>query len=269
VPLPWDPALTLGTLALGGGYAWAIGPGRARFAQSRQVGRWQAVAYAGAILAVLLALASPLDAISDGYLLSVHMLQHFLLTLVMPPLLLLGLPAWLLRPAFRSWLLGPPLRWLTQPIPAFFAFNVVMTFSHLPGIYNAALEDHRLHVGQHLLYMGTAILTWWPLLSPLPELPRLTYPLRMLYLFAQTVPGALVGAMITYADQPLYRVYELAPRLTPLSVIDDQRLGGLLMWIGVPSYIFILMTITFFVWASDEERRQSRRSGFQAGSHPA
>ena len=226
-------------------------------------------AFVGAVVAVLAALASPLDALSDGYLLSAHMVQHFLLTLVMPPLLLLGLPAWLVRPVFKSWLLGPPLRWLTRPMPAFFVFNVALTLSHLPGLYNMALEDHRLHVGQHLLYMGAAILTWWPLLSPLPEQPRLNYPLRMLYLFAQTMPGALVGAMITYAQEPLYRVYSLAPRVTPLSVLDDQRLGGLLMWLGVPSFIFILMTITFFVWASDEERRQSKRPGFQAGPYPA
>jgi putative membrane protein len=248
-----EPSVPLGCLLLAGTYLICVGPRRAQFRGSAEMPRWRIAAFLLGVGLIWLALGTPLDVLSDRYLLSAHMVQHMLLTLVMPPLLLLGTPGWLLRPALRSPLVEAPARFLTRPLVAFALFNLTIAVSHLPLIYNFTLEDHRAHVIEHLAYMVTAVITWWPILSPLPELPRLSYPLQMLYVFFQTVPGALVGSLITLANEVLYPVYAAAPRVSPLSPMSDQQLGGLIMWIGSSTYFFILLTVIFFVWASHEE----------------
>jgi putative membrane protein len=253
--LEWspDPSVPLGCVLLAGAYLICIGPRRGHFPGSEAVPRRRITAFLSGVALLWLALGTPLDTLSDRYLLSAHMVQHMLLTLIMPPLLLLGTPGWLLRPALRSPLVEAPASFLTRPLVAFALFNLTIAVSHLPIIYNFTLEDHRAHVLEHLAYMVTAVITWWPILSPLPELPRLSYPLQMLYVFFQTVPGALVGSLVTLANEVLYPVYAAAPRVSGLSPMADQQLGGLIMWIGSSTYFFILLTIIFFVWASHEE----------------
>lgn len=249
----WEPSVVVGSLLLAGGYLYCVGPGRMRFAAAGPVPRGQVAAFLAGIAILFLALASPLDALSDHYLLTAHMAQHMLMTLVMPPLLLLGTPAWLVRPLLRSYLVGPLLRGWTRPLPAFVVFNLVFAFAHFPIIYNFTLQDTYAHVAQHVIFMAAAVVTWWPLLSPLPELPRLPYPLQMLYIFLQTVPGGLVGAMIALTDSVLYRTYAEAPRITALSARADQQLAGLIMWIGSWALFFVVLTIVFFVWAKHDQ----------------
>jgi putative membrane protein len=254
----FEPSVVAGCLMLAAGYLLWTGPWRRRVRGSAPVGRWQRAAFLAGVLVLFLALASPLDALADGYLFSAHMLQHMLLTLVMPPLLLLGAPGWLLRPPLRSPLVAAPARLFSRPAPAFLAFNLLYSFAHFPLLYNLTLEHQAAHVAAHLLYMAAGVITWWPILSPLPELPRLPAPAQMLYLCLQTIPGALVGALITLSEAPLYRVYAQAPRVTALSVLEDQQLAGLLMWLGSATIIFAALTIVFFVWARREEQKSLR-----------
>ncbi len=249
----WEPSVVLGSLLLAGGYLACVGPLRERFRGATRVSSWRVAAFLVGVSALFLALASPLDELSDHYLLSAHMLQHLLLTLVMPPLLLLGTPAWLLRPLLRSQRLAALARFWTRPLVAFLVFNVTIAFSHFPVIYNLALEDEHLHIALHLAYMVSAVVAWWPVVSPLPELPPLSYPLRMLYLFLNTIPGGLVGALISLSDHVIYPTYAAAPRLFGLTALGDQQLGGLIMWLGVSTYYFALMTVVFFIWANREE----------------
>src|SRR5918912_2705269 len=210
------------------------------------------------VVVLFIALASPLDDLADHYLLSAHMVQHMLLTLVVPPLMLLGTPDWLVRPLLRSRPLAALLRVWTRPLPAFVVFNFVFALAHFPVLYNFALENELAHAAEHLVFLATAFGLWWPLLSPLPELPRLPYALQMLYVIAQTIPGALVGAFVTLADSVLYRTYALAPRVTVLAAREDQQLGGLIMWIGQWSIMFVVLGIVFFVWARREQVRPLR-----------
>jgi putative membrane protein len=252
----WEPSVILGSLILGGGYLFLTGPRRSRFKGSTPVSRWRRAAFIAGVGTILAALATPIDLLSDRYLLTAHMVQHMLLTLAMPPLLLLGTPGWLLRPLLRSWLVRAVARRLTRPVVAFLSFNLLLVLSHLPPIYNYALEDHRAHIALHLGYMVGAVITWWPVLSPLSEFPRLVYPLQMLYIFLQTIPGALVGSMISLANDVLYPTYAQAPRISGLSPLADQQLAGLIMWLGVSTYFFIIITVIFFTWANQEERKQ-------------
>jgi putative membrane protein len=105
--------------------------------------------------------------------------------------------------------------------------------------------------------MGTAVLMWWPILSPMAELPRISPPLQILYVFLQMIPGSAVGALITLSERPLYRTYAEAPRVVDISPLMDQQIGGALMWVGGSAYFLALATVIFFVWAHREEAKEA------------
>jgi putative membrane protein len=213
----------------------------------------QASFFGAGLLVIYVALASPLHDLSERYLFTAHMVQHLLLTLVAPPLILLGTPGWMLSPLLRPRVIHGLAAWLTRPLIAFIAFNVAFAMSHLPAIYELTLRSHGAHVVEHLVFMATAVLMWWPILSPSPELPRIAYPLQILYVFFQTIPGSAVGALITLSERPLYRTYVEAPRILDISPLMDQQIGGALMWVGGGAYFLVLATVIFFVWAHREE----------------
>src|SRR5689334_4677953 len=121
------------------------------------------------------------------------MVQHLLLSLVVSPLLIMGTPGWMLRPALRSRVVAAAARAVTKPMTAFAIFNVVLIAWHLPVLYNAAMANHDVHIVQHLMFLVASVLMWWPVLSPMPELPRLSYPLQMLYLFLMSIPMQIVS----------------------------------------------------------------------------
>jgi putative membrane protein len=166
--------------------------------------------------------------------------------------MLLGMPDWLLRPALRVPGVLPVMRVLTRPIPALILFNVVFAVYHVPLYYNAVVSDHNLHIAAHLLFIVLAMITWWPILSPLPELPPLHYPLRMLYVFGQTFSGFIVGSFITNSRTLLYPFYADAPRVWGLSPMDDQKIGGLTMWVVGGTYLLLVFSAIFFAWARAE-----------------
>lgn len=249
--MDWEPTVLLGWLLFVGAYGYIVGPLGRRY--GRPLDHGQARAFAVGAIVLLLTLQSPLDDLADRYLFSAHMVQHMLLVFVAAPLLLAGAPGWFLRPLLRRPVVWPLARLATQPLVALVVFNLVFTVYHLPLLYNASLESEPLHALMHVLFIGTAILTWWPLLSPLPDLPRLSYPLRMLYVCAQVVLSQPVGALVTLASEPLYGHYVAAPRIIGLTALEDQQVGGLLMWVGSPLFFFAVLTVIFFRWALRSE----------------
>jgi putative membrane protein len=114
------------------------------------------------------------------------------------------------------------------------------------------MRSHEVHIGTHLMFIVTATIMWWPVMSPLPELPSLRPGMGMLYLFLVGIPMQLVAALITFADEVLYPWYLAAPRTWGLSPLDDQQLGGLLMWIPGNLWMFAAIGVLFFKWASQE-----------------
>ena len=213
---------------------------------------------------MFLALNGPLHDISDYYLFTGHMVQHLALTLVTPPLLIMGTPGWMLRPALRSPAVAAVARFITTPKAAFFIFNVILVGWHLPPLYNSAMFYHEVHILQHLMFLVGAVIMWWPLLSPMPELPRLSYPGQMLYSFVMTLPMTVLSVFIVYANHVLYPAYASAPRLWGLSPLEDQRLGGLVMWIPGGLFFYLLITLIFFKWAASE---RDDRAGAQVGAN--
>lgn len=241
------PSTVVGLAALGALYFW-----RARAAGAEGEPPPSAARRAGFVLALLSVFASlngPLHDLSDYYLFSGHMVQHLVLALVFPPLLISATPGWMLRPILRRRGIAALARWVTRPVTCFALFNIVLAAWHLPPLFNTAMAVHEVHIVQHLMFMAAAVLMWWPLMSPLPELPRLAYPGQMLYCFLMVIPMSIVSIYITMADVVLYPAYASAPRVWGLSPLEDQQLGGLIMWIPGGLFFYGVMSVVFFKWS--------------------
>jgi putative membrane protein len=260
-----SPSVLVGCLALSAIYWLCTHPYRSRFIGASPATRWQQISFYDGIGLALFALASPLDTIGDRYLFTAHMLQHLLLILGVAPLLLVGTPGWLLRDALDELRLTQFVRWAHHPLVAFFGFNLVFALAHVPPFYELTLASEPLHALEHVVFVFTAMLMWMPVLSPVPDISA-PYPAlgQVLYLFLQTIPASLVGGLLALAGTALYATYEAAPRITALSAIEDQQLGGLIMWVGGGLYFLIATGVVFFAWAAREEAAD-RRPGVPQG----
>ncbi len=237
---------------LGALYFYGIGPLRRRYNLGPPAKPWQVACFSAGLLLVLVSLNGPIHDLSDYYLFSIHMLQHLLLTLLLPPLLIAGTPGWLLQPLLRHPVVRSVARVMTHPVVAAAVYSATIAVWHLAPFYDLMMRDHDVHIATHLMFIAAATLMWWPVMSPVPELPRLSPGLGMLYLFLVGIPMQIVAAMITMADRVLYPWYEVAPRTWGLSPLDDQRLGGLLMWVPGNIWMFLAIGVLFFVWARRE-----------------
>jgi putative membrane protein len=239
------PSTAIGLAALGALYHWRA---RQPPAGESPPATGQRATFFAALLVLFLSLNGWIHDLSDYYLFSAHMVQHLVLALVAPPLMIMGTPGWMLRPALRRPRVAAAARWSTTAPHAFVIFNVVLTAWHLPPLYALAMAHHPVHIVQHLCFMVAATLMWWPVLSPLPELPRLSYPGQILYLFLMTIPMSLVAVCIGYADHALYPAYASAPRVWGLTPMQDQLLGALIMWIPGGFFFFAIISVIFFRW---------------------
>lgn len=231
-----------------GAYLLVVGPLRSKFSTSKPLASRQLVFWTLGILTLIVALITPLSLLADQYLFSAHMLQHVLLTLVAPPLLLLGLPGWVFDPLRQFPLLLRLARQLTGPFAAFAAFNVVFVVWHIPAFYNLALYSTPVHLLKHLTMVASALGLWMPILSPTPLLPRAPLPVQVLYIFLASVISTGLGALITLARVPIYIFYEQAPRFWAIPALEDQIWAGLIMWVGAGLIFLLALTIVFFHW---------------------
>jgi putative membrane protein len=209
--------------------------------------RWnRAPFFLAGVLLLLLDLVSPIDTLADRYLFSAHIVQHFLLALVIPPLLLLG------TPAFELGVLNKLERAIGQPPVSWLLGVGTMLAWHIPALFNAALANDGLHILQHLSFLITGTIFWWPILAPV-ESKRLPALGAVAYLFSACVCCSLLGAFLTFAPAGLYPAYLNPPgRLWGLDPKSDQQLGGMLMW--VPGCFVYLAGILSVVrrWYSEE-----------------
>lgn len=233
--------------------------------RSKQPPWWQQAAFHLGTLAGLLALVSPLDELGDEYLFSAHMVQHLLLMFVTAPLWLLGTPSRLVDGIIPE-RLDKLVKRLASPLTAFVAFVGVLWFWHVPAIYELAQESEAVHIFEHLSFIGAALIGWWPVAgAEKSRLPKPAPPVRMLYLFLLAVPCTALAAILTFAHTPLYPYYVTAAHIFGLDVLQDQHLGGLLMWL--PTHMFLLLTIgiTFLRWFIDSDRKS--RQNFEPTEH--
>jgi putative membrane protein len=236
------PSTVIGIIGLGVLYE------RGASITAAQPSRAQRVSYYGALAIMFFSLNGWLHDLSDDYLFSAHMVQHLMLALVVAPLMIIGTPGALLRPLLSLRGVGAVARWITAPAHCFAIFNIVVAGWHLPPLYNYALAHHPIHIVQHLMFLAASVLMWWPVLSPLPELPRLSFPGQMLYLFLLSIPMAIVSVYIAYSDAVLYPKYASAPRVWGITPMNDQLIGGLIMWIPGGLFFYTIISIVFFKW---------------------
>jgi putative membrane protein len=206
------------------------------------------------LFVMFFAFTGPIDYYVRERSFATYIFQQMLLVFVIPPLLLLGTPDWLARGVFTRRWIERPWRILTRPVVAFLIFSGTFALIHYP-----VLCDHICHVRpsygdirELLLIVG--VMLWWPLLSPLPEHPRLPYPTQIMYLFLLMIPMTAVAAPITMAHTVLYMFYRPAPHPFGLTPRADQVLGGLIMWIGQGLYVMCIYTAIFFRWSRRDDR---------------
>jgi len=213
-------------------------------------------------LMMLLALISPLDVLADDYLFSAHMLQHMLLVLAVPPLLILGIPHQLATSIVRVPALGAIERVLRNPLLAWTLGMAALWIWHLPRFYDATLASEALHIFEHLMFLVTATIFWWPILAPLED-SRMSHGAAFAYLGAAMLSTTVLGILITFAPVGAYTAY-LHPQ-DSLGILDtlrhswglttqvDQELGGLLMWVpGGLVYLCAIMAV-LARWYRDPE----------------
>jgi putative membrane protein len=215
--------------------------------------RGQVLSFTLGVLTILVASTWPIHDLAEGYLLSVHMVQHLLLSLVAPPLLLLGMPTWLMRRVMRP----RPFRWIVQrlgrPFIALVLFNAVIVLTHWPLVVDLALRQHLVHFLVHAVLFGSAILMWWQVVSPLPELPALSYPGRMLFLFLQSVVPTVPASFLTFGSGVIYPFYGNAPRIWGVSALTDQLIAGLTMKLAGGLILWGAIAVFFFKWWREEQ----------------
>jgi len=213
-----------------------------------------------------LAVDWPIGLLGAGYLLSAHMLQHIMLTLVAPPLLLAGTPAELARA-----LLGARWRWrtaraLARPLPALLLFNAVMILTFVPAVVDAAMPSQLGAFSVEMAWLASAVVMWAPVLGPLPELRTLGGPSAMAYLFLQSLLPTIPSSFLTFGRFPLYRVYELAPRVwTGLSASSDQQIAGVVMKLGGGLVLWGYIAWIFFSAYAAEQRAARLASALDGG----
>ncbi len=144
--------------------------------------------------------------------------------------------------------------------------NLVMVAWHIPALYDAALTSLPVHILQHMTFLVTAMLAWWPVMGRMEAWPSLAPLSACLYLFVVGIPSGIVGAFITFAAPGLYTVYPEADRIWGIGLATDQSLAGLLMWVVTPLFYLLALTIVFFRWSAREDagEERSRRRGTAA-----
>lgn len=261
--LAWtlDPTLLIGLAVILGAYLYGIGPARRRWGLAERVERAQVTWFLVGWVTLTVALISPLDTLGDEYLFAAHMIQHMLIAVVAPPLLLMGIPAWLIDPLLRSPRVRTVARWVANPIVAFGVFQADIWLWHAPALYDLTLENNVIHIVEHLSFLIFGILYWLPILSPTPLIPRISRGFAILYLFIGCQPMVALGALLTFAANPLYTPYIEAPRVWGLSPLGDQQLGGLIMWLPTNVPYLIALSAAFFLWVSDRDRAERQSAG--------
>ena len=203
--------------------------------------------YLAAVGLLWLASDWPVHDISEEYLYSVHMVQHLLITLVVPPLLLLATPEWIARRVLDP--ARPVARRLLRPVVVGVTFNVVVAITHIPWVVNTSAGNGVFHYTAHLLLFVTAIAMWLPVCGPFAEL-RLQPLTKMFYLFAMSVLPTVPAGFLTFAQTTVYDAYDTPLRLWGVTVANDQQVAGLIMKIVGGLYLWTIIAAVFFHWSA-------------------
>jgi putative membrane protein len=256
-----DPAVLLAIALWTGIYVWRFRAAR-REAGGRGAGLRQAAAFGGFVLVLLVALVSPIDALGEDYLFTMHMAQHILLGDIAPLLLLLALSRVIMRPATRRFhQIERRLGRLASPITFILIWFGLLYLWHIPALYEAAIRSDALHALEHASFFAAGCAVWWPLIQPVPMRYKLTGLATFGYILAAKLGLGLLGLYLTWSKTVAYGYYETVPRIWGLSPIADQNVGGALMMLEQSLVLvtaFCILFVRMLLQSEEEERRRER-----------
>jgi cytochrome c oxidase assembly factor CtaG len=253
----FDPVLLAVTLALLGGYLAAVGPLRERLGED--VSRRKVILFIAGWLTLALAVFSPLDTIGRRYLFTASALQLLLITSLAAPLMLAGLPEWLVERLLPLRALRQMTRGFLFAVVAIVLFNGALLIWQITPLFEASLRNTAAHNLRLLTLLVAGIINWWPLLTPLDRHTRFASPFQIFYIAAESVPLDLFGLVCIFVGHVFYPTYANAPRLFGISALTDQALAGVLLAIPNNVFDFILMSVVFFGWIERSDRAQRAR----------
>lgn len=247
-----QPGVLDGLVVISVLYGVLVGPLRKYLAPEEPFPKAAALWFSLGVFTLFLAVGTPLDEIGERYLFSAHMLQHVILVYVVPIFFLLGTRDWMLRPLVSMEWSAPLFGFFTRPLVALLVFNLLFYVWHIPGLYDWALRDETVHFLEHASFIGAAFLMWWPLLSPMEDFPRLHYGPQLLFILASGIIQTPLFAFLTFSESVFYVSYLTAPRITSLSPLQDQVLGGVIMKLAAMAWMFLALAVVFACWYRKE-----------------
>ena len=229
---------------------------------------WRQMFFGAGVFWTFVSLDSPVDTLAD-WSFTWHMIQHELLMVFAVPCLLLGTPflpvVWGLPEGFRRRVFIPfarsptvhaVVKFVTHPVTGLLVYTGLVWIWHLPRIYDAAYYNDYIHLGQHFSFVVGSFLFWWNIITPYPFPSRINVFLRVLLVILSEVPNIALSALITFANTPMY-AYKGLPGFWGLTMLEEQQLGGLLMWVGFGATIRLVAAIAVMaVYAHEQEHQE-------------
>ena len=252
-----DVVTVMAGLAIGYGYVVArVGPARGEITTRRQQTWW----YAG-VLTMFVFAEWPLHPLAEHYSYAIHMVEHEVFVWVAAPMLLLGIPPWMMRWAVieRPWYRA--VRAITKPVPAGAFYTLVLLTSHWPAVVNESTHNEPFHFAAHVVLVASGLVFFMPLINRMPEFARLSRPATLLYLFVTSIPATLPTIMMIFTTHVLYSAYAGGPQYLGWSNKTDQEMAGAVLGGVVSAYTWILATYYFFSWYAAEQRLEGRSGG--------
>ena len=244
-----DVVCVMAGLAIGYAYlVTRVGPAHG-VTTRRQVAWWY-----GAVAVLFVFAEWPIHPLAEHYSYAVHMLEHEAFVMVAAPMMLLGVPDWLMRWAVVSRPWYPVVRLLTRPFAAGAVFTVVLVGSHWPAVVDASARSEPFHFAAHLVIFVSGLVFWMPIVNRMPEFARTTRPTKILYFFFTSIPATLPTIMMIFTTHVLYGAYAGRPDYLGWSNKSDQEMAGAILGGFVAAYIWVLVTYHFFAWYAEEQR---------------
>lgn len=247
------PDVYLLIFVLGVGY-WYANTRIRRYRAPRSPGptRLQWWQWYGGLALIGIASGWPVHDVGEQSLFTMHMVEHMILGLLVPPLLLMGLPRWLADATLGHLRIAPWLRPISRAVPAFVLFNTAFIVIHWPDAVALMLTNGLAHFGIHSFLFATAFLMWMPVLSPTSAIPKLGRPMQMLYLFLQSLLPTIPASFLTFSSTVVYPVYGDASLAWGLSPVADQTIAGIVMKLGGGLILWVTIAFIWFRWTSEE-----------------
>lgn len=276
----WSPYFLLFVLGLALVYFLITGPYRHKFGGEDKPSKKQQIFFYIALLLLYAVKGSPIDLLTH-IMLSTHMMQMAIYYLVFPILIIKGIPKWLWEKVVFRPVIKPALSFLSKPLISLLLFNTLFSLYHLPDIFNFAKSSQIAHSSISIIILIAAFIVWWPVLTPVKEFDRMPPLGKIFYIFANGVLITPACVLIIFADVPVYATYsqdgawmqalslcvpsDVLQGLTyaisgpemfsPMSTLEDQQLGGIIMKLSQEITYGVILARIFFSWFNRESLR--------------